>query len=68
MKFRAAAKLIEESIHETLAYYANPPQHWLQLQSSNPIVQLLKEVRCRTKAVGTFSDSHFIRLNRDRYI
>lgn len=56
MKLKAAAELVENSIHETLTYYAYPPQHWLKLKTNNPMERLLKEARRRTKVVGAFPD------------
>lgn len=58
MKLRAAAELVEKSIHETLAYYAYPPQHWLKIKTNNPMERLLKEARRRTKVVGAFPDGN----------
>jgi transposase-like protein len=58
MKLRAAAELVENSIHETLAYYAYPPQHWLKIKTNNPMERLLKEARRRTKVVGAFPDGN----------
>ncbi len=58
MKLRAAAELVETSIHETFAFYAYPPQHWLKLKTNNPMERLLKEARRRTKVVGAFPDGH----------
>jgi transposase-like protein len=55
MKLSAAAKLLEESIHETLTYYY-PSEHWLKLKTNNPMERLLKEARRRTKVVGAFPD------------
>ena len=37
MKLRAAADLVEKSIHETFAYCAYPPQHWLKIKPNNPM-------------------------------
>ena len=56
MKLRAAAELVEQSAHETFAYYAYPPQHWLKIKTNNPMERLLKEARRRTKVVGAFPD------------
>lgn len=56
MKLQAAAELVEKSIHETFAYYAYPPQHWLKIKTNNPMERLLKEARRRTKVVGAFPD------------
>ena len=58
MKLKAAAELVEGSIHETLAYYGYPPQHWLKIKTNNPMERLLKEARRRTKVVGAFPDGN----------
>lgn len=58
MKLKAAAQLVEKSIHETFAYYAYPPQHWLKIKTNNPMERLLKEARRRTKVVGAFPDGN----------
>jgi len=58
MKLRAAAELVENAIHETLTYYAYPPQHWIKLKTNNPMERLLKEARRRTKGVGALPDGH----------
>lgn len=58
MKLRAAADLVENSIHETFAYFAYPPQHWLKIKTNNPMERLLKEARRRTKVVGAFPDGN----------
>lgn len=56
MKLRTAAELVENAIHETLTFFAYPPQHWLKLKTNNPMERLLKEARRRTKVVGAFPD------------
>jgi transposase-like protein len=58
MKLSAAAELVECSIHETLAYYTYPPQHWMKIKTNNPVERLLKEARRRTKLVGAFLDGN----------
>jgi len=58
MKLKAAADLVEKSIHETFAYFAYPPQHWLKIRTNNPMERLLKEARRRTKVVGAFPDGN----------
>ena len=58
MKLRTAADLVEKSIHETFAYFAYPPQHWLKIKTNNPMERLLKEARRRTKVVGAFPDGN----------
>lgn len=58
MKLKAAADLVEKSIHETFAYFAYPPQHWLKIKTNNPMERLLREARRRTKVVGAFPDGN----------
>ena len=58
MKLHTAAELVENAIHETLTFYAYPPQHWIKLKTNNPMERLLKEARRRTKVVGAFPDGH----------
>ncbi len=58
MRLKAAAELVEKSIHETLTYYAYPSQHWLKIKTNNPMERLLKEARRRTKVVGAFPDGN----------
>lgn len=58
MKLSEAAKKIEDSIHETLAYYAFPEQHWTRIRTNNPLERLIREIRRRTRVVGAFPDGH----------
>jgi len=58
MKLSAAAKLVDQSIYETLTYYDYPSEHWLKLKTNNLMERLLKEARRRTKVVGAFPDGH----------
>lgn len=51
-----AAELIEESIGETLTYYAFPDSHWRKIRTNNPLERIMKEIRRRTKVVGAFPD------------
>ena len=56
MKLREAAKKVEESIEETLTYMAFPSQHWLRIRTNNMIERMNREIRLRTRVVGTFPD------------
>lgn len=56
MKLSQAAKKVEDSIEETLAYYAFPETHWRRIRTNNPLERLMREIRRRTKVVGAFPD------------
>ena len=51
-----AATLVEESIAETLTYYAFPDIHWRKIRTDNPLERIMKEIRRRTRVVGAFPD------------
>lgn len=56
MKLFAAAKVVHEGCAETLAYADLPMQHWTRIRTSNAIERLNREIRRRTRVVGTFPD------------
>lgn len=56
MKLPAAAKKVEDSIQETLAYYQFPKTHQKRIRTNNPLERLMKEIRRRTRVVGAFPD------------
>ncbi len=58
MKLKEAAKKIEDSIEETLAYMDFPYEHWLRIRTNNVIERLNREIRRRTRVVGTFPDGN----------
>ena len=55
MKLSKAAKMIEDGIEETLHYMNFPREHWRSLRTKNPLERLIKEVRRRTRVVGSFA-------------
>ena len=58
MKLKEAAKKVLESIDETLTYYDFPSEHWMKIRTNNTIERLNREIRRRTRVVGTFPDGN----------
>ena len=56
MHLTKAAQKVEESIHETLTYMSFPSEHWPRIRTNNTLERLNKEIKRRTKVVGTFPD------------
>jgi transposase-like protein len=56
MKLPKAATLVREGGLETLSYYIFPREHWRQLRTNNPLERILREIRRRTRVVGSFPD------------
>lgn len=56
MKLFAAAKVVRKGCAETLAYTDFPMQHWTRIRTNNAIERLNREIRRRTRVVGTFPD------------
>lgn len=51
-----AARLVEESVLETLSYMDFPDHHWTKLRTNNPLERIMREIRRRTRVVGAFPD------------
>lgn len=56
MKLCDAAAFVRESVHQTLGYMSYPPEHWLRIRTNNPLERVMKEIKRRTKVVGSFPD------------
>ena len=58
MKLKEAASKVEDGIDETLTYVDFPSEHWTRIRTNNVIERLNREIRRRTRVVGTFPDGN----------
>ena len=58
MKLKDAAKRLEEGLEETITYMSFPSEHWSRIRTNNTIERLNREIRRRTRVVGTFPDGN----------
>lgn len=58
MKLKEAAKKVEDSVEETLTYCDFPYEHCTRIRTNNVIERLNREIRRRTRVVGTFPDGN----------
>ena len=58
MRLKQAAEKVKEGIEETLSYYNFPREHWRRIRTNNPLERIMKEIRRRTRVVGSFPDGN----------
>ena len=56
MKLSKAADKVRDSIKETLTYMNFPEEHWMRIRTNNTLERINREIKRRTKVVGTFPD------------
>ncbi len=56
MRLAAAAQCVRDGVAETLTYTRFPARHWRRIRTNNAIERLNREIRRRTRVVGTFPD------------
>ena len=56
MRLGEAAKVVRDGYDETLTYTRFPREHWRRIRTNNAIDRLNREIRRRTRVVGTFPD------------
>lgn len=55
-----AARTVRDGFAETLAYTEFPPDHWRRIRTNNGIERINREIRRRTRVVGTFPDGNSV--------
>ncbi|EKS08062.1 transposase, mutator-like family protein [Leptospira santarosai str. JET] len=58
MKFHKASEIVSEGISETTNYMNFPSEHWTRLRTNNPLERIMKEIRRRTRVIGSFPDEN----------
>ena len=56
MRLGEPARVVRAGYAETLTYTGFPREHWARIRTNNAIERLNREVRRRTRVVGTFPD------------
>jgi putative transposase len=56
LKLQKAAAKVAESVAETLTYYRFPREHQRQIRTNNMLERVMREIRRRTRVVGSFPD------------
>jgi transposase-like protein len=56
MRLYKAARLVQEGTSETLSFYGFPAEHQRHLRTNNPLERVMREIRRRTRVVGSFPD------------
>lgn len=51
-------RTVHDGFAETLAYTKFPPDHWRRIRTNNGIERINREIRRRTRVVGTFPDGN----------
>jgi len=56
MRLEKVADFVTNSVEETLSYMDFPYEHWSRLRTNNGLERIMKEIRRRTRVVGSFPD------------
>ena len=56
MKLNKAADKVESGVEETLTYMGFPSEHWTRIRTNNTLERINREIKRRTKVVGSFPD------------
>lgn len=56
----STARTVSDGFAETLAYTEFPPEDWRRIRTNNGIERIDREIRRRTRAVGTYPDGNSV--------
>jgi len=56
MKLKKASNLVKTGSIETLSFYHFPVEHWKRIRTNNGLERIMKEIRRRTRVIGSFPD------------
>ena len=56
MHLSKPADKVRDSIEETLTFMGFPEEHWMRIRTNNTLERINREIKRRTKVVGTFPD------------
>jgi len=56
MKLTKASELVKEGSIETFSFYYFPVEHWKRIRTNNGLERIMKEIRRRTRVIGSFPD------------
>ena len=58
MKLDSVAKFVEVRVEEALSYMNFPYEKWVKIRTNNGLERITKEIRRRTRVVGSFPDGY----------
>ena len=58
LRLKDAADKLESGIDETLTYMTFPREHWVRIKTTNGLERINRELKRRTRVVGTFPDGN----------
>lgn len=56
IRLSKAADKVRDNIEETLTFMDFPEEHWMRIRTNNTLERINREIKRRTKVVGTFPD------------
>jgi putative transposase len=60
MKLGKATELVRTGSQETFSYYDFPVEHRKKIRTNNGLERIMKEIRRRTRVIGSFSDGELV--------